>query len=358
MWALGAERLMKEKTRYLTLVIAFLLVTIVLIAGCSRFRSKKEFKPDIQPLPEQLKTYSPMTIPPDNPLTPEKVALGRELFFDERLSGDGSRSCYSCHVCEKGLTDGLAKAIGAGNKQLPRSSPTLWNIGYHHEFYWDGRSPSLEKQALAAWTGANMGAKPDEILKKLNALEGYRQQFQKVFGNNGLTADHVVKAIAAFERTIISGDTAWDRFRAGDQAAMSDSGKRGWQVFQDAKCTNCHDGVLLTDQQYHNAGIGMDQKDPDVGRAKFTNKPEDTGAFKTPTLRDIDKSAPYFHDGSAKTLEDAVNIMLGGGKPNEHLDKKNLQKRTLTKQQHDDLLAFLRSLNVDCKLTKPPLPQK
>jgi cytochrome c peroxidase len=336
------------------------LVAAILIVGCnSNVReSSGAFTPEIQPLPPQLTTYEAMSIPGDNPMTPEKVALGRQLFFDERLSSDGSRSCYSCHVCEKGLTDGLAKAIGAGNKQLPRSSPTLWNIGYHTEFYWDGRSPSLEKQALAAWTGANMGAKADEIVAKLNALEGYKSQFHKVFQGDA-TPDNVVKAIAAFERTIISGNTAWDRWKAGDNQAISQSAWRGWNIFQAIKCNNCHDGVLFTDQQYHNVGIGMDQKEPDVGRFKVTNKPEDTGAFKTPTLRDIAKSAPYFHDGSAKALEEAVDIMLGGGKPNEHLDKKNLQPHKLLPEQREDLLNFLRSLTVDdCKLTKPPLPQK
>src|SRR5438132_10450855 len=204
---------MREKRRHFSylIIIALLLALVGTIASCSMFRSRKaEFKPDIQPLPAQLSTYAPMTIPADNQLTPEKVALGRELFFDERLSGDGSRSCYSCHVCEKGLTDGLAKAVGAYNKQLPRSSPTLWNIGYHHEFYWDGRSKTLEDQALAAWTKANMGAKADEIVKKLNGIEGYREQFQKVFKTDATDAN-VTKAIAAFERTIISGDTAWDR---------------------------------------------------------------------------------------------------------------------------------------------------
>ncbi len=327
-----------------------------MLAGCQRF-TEPEFKPDIQLLPAQLATYEPMTIPPDNQLTPGKVALGRELFFDQRLSGDGSRSCYSCHVCEKGLTDGLPKAIGAFGKHLPRSSPTLWNVGYQQEFYWDGRSGSLEKQATAAWTGANMGAKADEIVAKVNALSGYRSQFQKVFGGQA-TADNLVKAIAAFERTIISGDTAWDRFRAGNRAALSESASRGWNIFQAIKCNNCNDGVLFTDQQYHNVGIGMDQKEPDVGRFKVTNKPEDTGAFKTPTLRDIAKSAPYFHDGSAASLEEAVDIMLAGGKSNQYLDRKNLEKRTISKDQREDLLAFLRSLTVDCKLTKPPLPQK
>jgi len=336
------------------------VVSLTLVAACNSHNAPDVaggFSPEIQPLPAELTTYEPMTIPADNPMSSEKVALGRQLFFDERLSVDGSRSCYSCHVCEHGLTDGLPKAIGAGNKQLPRSSPTLWNIGYQKEFYWDGRSPSLEKQALAAWTGANMGAKADEIVAKLNALQGYKAQFQKIFQSDA-TPDNVVKAIAAYERTIISGNTAWDRWKAGDQSALSASAVRGWNIFQAIKCNNCHDGVLFTDQQYHNVGIGMDQKEPDVGRFKVSNKPEDTGAFKTPTLRDIANTAPYFHDGSAKTLEEAVDTMLAGGKPNDHLDKKNLQPHKLDATMREDVLNFLKSLSVDCKLTKPPLPQK
>ena len=337
----------------------FLFALLLIISACRRNSTEtaRIFTPEIQPLPAQLTTYEPMVIPPDNPMTPEKVALGRQLFFDERLSFDGSRSCYSCHVCEHGLTDGLPKAIGAGNKQLTRSSPTLWNIGYHKEFYWDGRSPSLEKQALAAWTGGNMGAKADEIVAKLNTLQDYKAQFQKVF-NSDATPDNVVKAIASYERTLISGNTPWDRWKAGDNTAINRSAWRGWNIFQAIKCNNCHDGVLFTDQQYHNIGIGMDQKEPDPGRFNVTKKPEDTGAFKTPTLRDIAKSAPYFHDGSAKTLEEAVDIMLAAGKPNEYLDKKNLEQHKLLPEQREDLLNFLRSLTVDCKLSKPPLPQK
>jgi cytochrome c peroxidase len=349
---------MRNKNARLGLIaLALTLVSIGLIAGCRRNSQTAGYEPEILPLPQQLSTYEAMAIPPDNPMTPEKVALGRQLFFDERLSGDGTRSCYSCHVCEKGLTDGLSKAVGAFNKQLPRSSPTLWNIGYHKEFYWDGRSPSLEKQAMAAWTGANMGAKADEIVAKLNQIQGYRGQFQQVFGSDA-TPDNVVKAIAAYERTIISGSTAWDRFQAGDRSALTESAWRGWNIFQAIKCTNCHDGVLFTDQQYHNIGIGMDQKEPDVGRFKVTNKPEDTGAFKTPTLRDIARSAPYFHDGSAATLEEAVDVMLGGGKENQYLDRKNLEKHPILPDQKVALLDFLRSLNVDCNLRKPELPQK
>jgi cytochrome c peroxidase len=300
-----------------------------------------------------------MTIPADNPMTQEKVALGHQLFFDERLSIDGSKSCYSCHVCEHGLTDGLPKAIGPGNKQLPRSSPTLWNIGYHKEFYWDGRSNSLEAQAMAAWKGGNMGVgeKTSEIAAKINALQDYKTQFQNVFQSDA-TPENMMKAIAAYERTIIGGNTPWDRYRAGDKSALSERAERGWNIFQSIKCNNCHDGILFTDQQYHNVGIGMDQKEPDPGRGKVTNKPEDTGAFKTPTLRDIAKSAPYFHDGSAKTLEEAVDIMLAGGKPNQYLDKKNLEPHKLLPDQREALLDFLRSLSVDCTLSKPALPQK
>jgi cytochrome c peroxidase len=342
---------MDAKKLYLllfTLVVAF---TLSCHAG--------GFTPEIEPLPPQLTNYEAMSIPADNPMTPEKVALGKQLFFDERLSIDGSKSCYSCHVCEHGLTDGLPKAIGAGNKQLTRSSPTLWNIGYHKEFYWDGRSPSLEKQAMAAWTGGNMGVgdKANEIVAKINALQGYKAQFQKVFASDA-TADNMMKAIAAYERTLISGNTAWDRWNAGDQSAISQSAFRGWNIFKTIKCANCHDGVLFTDQQYHNIGIGMDQPNPDGGRANATKKPEDTGAFKTPTLRDVAKSAPYLHDGSAKTLEEAVDIMLAGGKPNQYLDTKNLTPQKVLPEQREDLLNFLRSLTVDCGLKKPPLPQQ
>jgi cytochrome c peroxidase len=338
---------------------SFVLFAALWISACGKSIDDGGYKPDIQPIPKQLATYAAMEIPADNPMTPEKVALGKQLFFDERLSVDGSRSCYSCHVCDKGLTDGLPKAIGAANRQLPRSSPTLWNIGYHKEFYWDGRSGSLEKQAMAAWQGGNMGAKDheQEIVGKINALAGYRAQFQNVFKSDA-TAENIMMAISAYERTIVSGETAWDRFRAGNESAMSEEAKRGWQLFQDLKCTDCHDGVLLTDQQYHNVGIGMDKPEPDVGRVKTSQKPEETGAFKTPTLRDIAKSAPYFHDGSVATLEEAVDFMVGGGKDNQYKDK-NLKKNEITKEQKADLIAFLKALSVeDCKVIKPALPQK
>ncbi|MFY9556438.1 MAG: cytochrome c peroxidase [Blastocatellia bacterium] len=349
---------MKSRIELRRLFAALAVLAALTVHGCEN-KETSEFKPEILPLPQPLTRYEAMEVPPDNPMTPEKVALGRQLFFDKRLSGDESRSCYSCHVCEHGLTDGLPKAVGAFNKPLTRSSPTLWNIGYQKTFYWDGRSPSLEKQAMAAWQGGNMGAKDHEteIVAKINSLQGYHSQFHKVFGGDA-TAENIMQAISAYERTIINGDTAWDRWQAGDESAVSEAAKRGFEVFKQAKCTNCHDGVLVTDQQFHNVGIGMDAPEPDKGRFNATKKEEDTGAFKTPTLRDVAKSAPYFHDGSVATLEDAVELMLNGGKPNQYLDKKNLEKRTATPEQKRDLLEFLRSLTVDCRLLEPPLPQK
>ncbi len=323
--------------------------------GASQTQSQAD-RPDVQALPVPPPAFEEVPIPKDNPMTPEKVALGRQLFFDKRLSGDGSRSCYSCHVCEKGLTDGLPVAVGAFEKKLTRSSPTLWNIGYHTQYYWDGRSPSLEKQAVAAWSGGNMGAKPEEIVKTLSAISGYQAQFQKVFGGDA-TPENVSMALAAYERTLLCGTTAFDRYNQGDKNAMSAAAVRGWNVWRDkAGCGSCHAGILFTDLQYHNVGAGMDKPEPDVGRKKVSNEEKDMGAFKTPTLRDIAKSAPYLHDGSAPTLEEAVDFMLGGGRPNQWLDTKNLKKVTLTPAEKADLIEMLKTLTCECNLKEPPLP--
>lgn len=343
--------------RYTTVLLACLLFG----GACDPGPGEAEFQPEILPLPADLPeyapipTYEPMPIPEENPMSAEKVALGRQLYYDKRLSGDGVLSCYSCHLCEKGLTDGRPKAIGAFEKQLTRSAPPLWNIGYHSEFYWDGRAKSLETQALAAWKGGNMGADPEKVAVRLDSIQGYRDQFQKVF-NQEATPKNVSKALAAYMRTIISRDTPWDRWQGGEESAVSEEAKRGWQVFQEVKCDNCHSGVLFTDLQYHNVGIGMDTAEPDPGRFKVTNIEKDTGAFKTPTLRDIGDSAPYMHDGSVGTLEEAVDLMLSGGKPNPYLDRTNLEKAKLTEEEKKDLVAFLRSLDELCTFTEPELP--
>lgn len=300
--------------------------------------------------------FEELTIPADNPMSAEKVALGEQLFFDRRLSGDGTHACSSCHLCEDGLTDGLPTAVGAFGKKLPRSSPTLWNIGYHREFYWDGRSASLEAQALAAWKGANMGANPDSIAAAINQIAGYRGQFEKVF-SAGASPDNIAKALAAYERTILCGNTAFDRWQqGGDQNAVSARAKQGWEIFRGkAACGTCHSGLLFTDLLYHNVGIGLDQANPDVGRYKVSQDEKDTGAFKTPTLRDITRSAPYFHNGSVATLEEAVKFMAGGGKANPHLDRF-LKPAHLTDDEMGALLEFLATLECPCDVKAPPLP--
>ena len=295
-------------------------------------------------------------IPADNPQTPEKVALGKQLYFDARLSADGSRSCYSCHLVDNGLTDGKPVAEGALGRVLTRSSPTLWNIAYHTQFYWDGRSGSLEAQARAAWTGGNMGADADAVVAELNAISGYAEQFEAVFGGPA-TPDNVVQAISAFERdAFYCGDSAYDDWRRGEPSAVSEQAMRGAELFTaGAGCATCHSGVLFTDMKYHNVGIGMDAEEPDLGRGRVTEEDacstnEDQpcqGAFKTPTLRDISKSAPYFHDGSVATLEEAVRLMANGGLDNPYLDTDELMDRELSDEQIADLVAFLESL--DCQ---------
>jgi cytochrome c peroxidase len=174
-----------------------------------------------------------------------------------------------------------------------------------------------------------------------------------------VTADGISKALAAFMRTIVANNSKWIRFREGNKNALSAAAQRGWAIFNGkARCTNCHAGLLLTDLQYHNAGIGMDEKEPDLGRHRVTKEEKDKGAFKTPTLMDIRKSAPYFHNGSVATLEQAVDLMLAGGKDNQWLDTANLRPAiTLTKKERADLLAFLRALDAEYTITAPKLPQ-
>lgn len=309
-------------------------------------------------MPAPPAPFGAVKVPEDNPITKEKVALGRQLYYDTRLSADGTRSCYSCHVCEHGLTDGKPVAEGAKGKVLTRSSPSLWNVAYQTEFYWDGRSPSLEKQAMAAWTGGNMGANAEEITAKLNQIEGYHEQFQAVFGGDA-TPENIVQAITSYERTyLFCGDTAYDKWKAGDESAVSDAAKRGAELFvAKAGCGNCHSGVLLTDMKYHNVGIGMDAAEPDPGRGKVTGNDADMGAFKTPSLRDISRSAPYFHNGSVATLEEAVDLMASGGIDNPHLDRENLKEVKLTDAEKADLIEFLKSLDCSCDLEAPALPQ-
>jgi cytochrome c peroxidase len=319
-------------------------------------------RPDAGPLGE-------MAVPANNPITPEKTELGKKLFFDTRLSKTGQMSCETCHLPEKGWTDGKALSAKFDGSLNTRHTPTLINVGYYKQWSWDGRAATLEGQVLAAWRG-QMGGDPDAVAMTLNGIEGYKTEFERVF-NGPATADNIAQALATFVGTLKSENAPWDKYERGDKAAVSEEAVKGFMVFSDsdkANCTLCHLPPLYTDTLFHNVGVGYDKPMPDLGRGKIlgdaaekagAQDPEAEklqGAFKTPTLRSITETAPYFHDGRAKTLEEAVDFMLKGGIKNPHLDEK-LQARQISNEERGQLIAFLKSLTpAPVPFEKPRLP--
>jgi cytochrome c peroxidase len=353
-----------------TLALLSLLALALGLAGCGETAPPEEpvAEAPAETWPPALPGYAAMTVPADNAMTQEKVELGKMLYYDKRLSGDGNRSCYGCHLEENGLATADPLAIGAFDKTLTRNVPTMWNVGYLDKWYWDGRATALEAQVKGAWSGGNMGASGtapapsmDDIAANLNAIPGYAEKFQAVFGGPA-TPDNVAQAVAAFMRTIVATDSPWTRFRNGDESALSEEAKKGYDLFANkAKCTNCHDGLLMTDMQFHNVGIGCSGDTcKDIGRANVADKDVAmTGAFKTPTLIDVSKSGPYFHDGSVATLEEAVHLMAAGGNPNKWLDEKNLadaKNAAITPEEEASIVAFLKEITANYTIEEPALP--
>lgn len=300
---------------------------------------------DAKPIVFQFKVPSGLPEilhPEDNPLTEEKVSLGAQLYFDPRLSVDNTVSCASCHHPEKGWSNGEAVATGVGGKKGGRSAPTVLNTVYQTFQFWDGRAGTLEEQALGPIQNPiEMNMTLPEVVKKLNGIPGYKQQFQKVFGTD-VTKEGIAKAIAAFERTVVSGDAPYDRFTAGDAKALTAAAERGRKLFFGAaRCSSCHSGPNFSDNAFHNIGIGMDQEKPDAGRFEHSKLEGDTGSFKTPTLREIARTAPYMHDGRLKTLEEVVEYYNKGGTQNAYLDEEIFELK-LTKEQQADLVTFLK----------------
>ncbi|UCG84997.1 MAG: c-type cytochrome [Gemmatimonadota bacterium] len=306
-------------------------------------------------------------VPDDNPLTDAKIALGHQLFFDARLSVDGTRSCYSCHQNENGNGGADPIAIGAAGRQLTRHSPVIWNVGYMPRLYWDGRSSSLEAQARGAWGGGNMGVGADNLDAKaaeIGEIPGYTEQFAAVFGELGATAETVAQAIASYERTLVCDVTRFDRYAAGEIDALNEQEVRGMELFNGkAACVACHAPPLFSAQYgteegvYYNVGIGIEGRpagEVDAGRQRVTEQDADWGAFKVPSLRNIAKSGPYFHDGSVADLEDAIRYMASGGFANRNRTPL-LVDRELTDEEVSAIAAFLSSL--DCgELEEPELP--
>jgi len=329
--------------------------------------------PSAAPLDADSQTYQyqlgDVPVPPDNPQTKEKVELGHQLFFDKRLSVDGSRSCYSCHQNEDGNGGHDPVAIGVGDKKLTRHSPVIWNVGYAKKLYWDGRSGTLEEQGKAVLGGPNMGLvkeKLDAKLKDLAKIAGYKKAFEAAFPGKGVTADTIAMALSAYERTLVCNDTAYDRYAKGEKTALTPEQKRGLVTFTTkAACTTCHTppffsiAFMSPDGAYFNAGIGTQGKaeaEVDVGRMAVSKQATDWAAFKPPSLRNVSKSAPYFHDGSVPTLKEAAHFMASGGAKNKNLTPL-LSDKQLSDTELDDVVAFLGSLDCGKKLEQPKLPK-
>lgn len=298
----------------------------------------------------------PVKHPPNNLPTPEKIALGKQLYFDGRLSADNKVSCASCHDPAKGYSNGDQFATGVEGKKGGRNSPTVINSAYQTFQFWDGRAKSLEEQALGPIQNPiEMNLTLDAVVAKLNAIEGYKKQFQQVFGTD-VTSDGIAKAIAAYERTVLCGDAPYDRFKAGDKGALTEPAQRGMKLFfGKANCSACHSGPNFTDNAFHNIGVPGN----DAGREAISKSVGDKGAFKTPTLRDLTKSGPYMHDGSMKTLEEVMAHYNKGGTPNDQLDEE-IYALKLTPEQLADLVTFLKeglTSNSYPAHTAPELPQ-
>jgi len=298
----------------------------------------------------------PTVIPPDdNPTTPAKVVLGRKLFFDKRLSSDNSIACATCHDPNYGFADPHAVSVGVKGRHGERNSPTLLNIAFISPLMWDGRAASLEQQSLLAFESPVEFDLPPEAAAAKLRRQGYSELFQQVFGED-VTTTNLAKALAAYQRTLLAGDSPFDRYLfKKDTNAISPEARRGFDVFLAAKCDACHlimtEGlhpfalkyVEFTDFKFHNLGVDATKKNPDPGLYAVTGNAEDFGRFRTPTLRNVALTAPYFHDGSAATLADVVEFYDKGGNQNRNLDPA-LQPLKLSMQQKQDLIRFLESL--------------
>jgi cytochrome c peroxidase len=293
-------------------------------------------------------------IPPGAPETAETIALGRELFYERKLSKDDSLSCATCHNPLMGFTDGRKHSMGVGGKAGVRNAPSVVNAAYVDVQFWDGRAHSLEEQAGGPMANAiEMNQAHEVTVSKLAADPAYKAQFQKAFGEGPVTIGKVTRALASFERTLVSGDSPFDRYQfGGDKHALSPAAVRGLEIFRDPKrgnCSTCHtintSYALFTDGKFHNLGVGVNEEGDltDLGRYAETKREADKGAFKTPSLRNVAQTAPYMHDGSLKSLKDVVDFYAGGGNSNPYLDKE-IKAIRLSGQDRADLVEFLKSL--------------
>ena len=353
---------MKIGIKIFILVLA--LLTLFVLAAASYHPALAQSAaqaPAILPIGKPIQIKAPLGLPPvpipaDNPPTEETVALGRRLYYDPLLSVDGTISCASCHAPQFSFSDKRPVSAGVGGKLGTRHAPTVINSAYSPLQFWDGRAASLEEQAKGPMANpVEMAHSLDGVVKRLQVDAKYPALFQKAWGTDQITIDMVAKSIASFERTVIAGDSPFDRFYYGhDSRALTPEAQRGLRIFMSPKkgnCAVCHsigkDSALFTDNEFHNLGIGADTRGNlnDLGRYNETKKDADMGCFKTPTLRNLANRGPYMHDGSFPTVKDTLAHYVGGGNWNPHLDKELHSLDVLTFEERDDLLQFLDSLN-------------
>jgi cytochrome c peroxidase len=301
------------------------------------------------PLPAAPFGFKELDGPEDNPTTAEKVELGWMLFFDQRLSGDGSMACVECHQLEKAYASGNILDGTVSGVTNRRNSPSVLNVGYQTTFAWDGRLQTLESACDTFWR-TQLDANPAEVAQVLNDVPVYRAMFVRAFGAPA-TPQSIPRALAAFLRELKNGNSPWDRFHAGDTHAMSKEAQEGSRLFVSKGCGNCHLPPLFADDDFHNVGVG-----DDPGRKAVSGAEVDRGKLRTPSLRNVALTAPYFHDGHATTLDDALALMLKGGNPNPRLDA-NLKPRKATAAEVKALKAFLESLSGQSTFgRRPTLP--
>jgi cytochrome c peroxidase len=296
-------------------------------------------------LPLGLDVFLP--VPLDNPLTSTGIDLGRKIFFDKRLSQDGTVSCASCHDPARAFTDGRPRAVGLGGQPGRRNAPTLLNVAYSPSLFWDGRMTTLEEQAWSPLTNANeMGGRLTAIIEEISSDPSYRILFRKAFGTDEVFKGRIASALASYQRSLVAADAPFDRYRLRqDEFALSPASRRGWLLFRGkARCAQCHEEPLFTDHKFHNTGVGWGRLPHDFGRYEFTGKDDDRGKFKTPTLRHLTLTAPYMHDGGLATLSDVVAFYNRGGGANAYLDGV-IRPLELTPAEQLDLVDFLEALS-------------
>ena len=297
---------------------------------------------DVKRIPLGLKQKRP--VPQDNPLTAAGVALGRRLFFDPILSADRSLACASCHLPRFAFASPDRISIGIGGQRGTRNAPSLLNVAYGSPLFWDGRAQTLEQQALLPIQNpVELGSKLDGVLARLQADADYARDFAAAYGGP-VNRVNLARALASFQRALLSGNSPVDRFRAGDSSALTTEQRQGLWLFESkGRCWKCHSGRNFTDNQFHNTGVSWGRVPSDFGRFAITHKPADRGRFKTPTLRNVALTAPYMHDGSLPDLKQVVEFYNRGAGANPHRDPL-MQPLNFSPREVAQLVAFLKAL--------------